>query len=265
MFEAFAAQGGTSDGGSRLSIDPMHQFEVFPLIKLPSVAGVDISFTNASLWMVISVILILGLMLSASWRRSLIPGRLQSVGELAYSFVSNMVRDNIGVEGIRFFPFIFTLFMFILFANMLGMLPYSFAVTSHLIVTFALASVVFILVTLVGFLRHGFGFLRLFVPSGIPFVMVPLLVVIELISYLVRPVSLSVRLFGNMMVGHTMLKIFGGFVVGLGASKFLPLAVAPFALMVAFTGLEILIAGLQAYVFTILTCIYLSEAIHMNH
>ena len=176
-----------------------------------------------------------------------------------------MIHENIGTEGMRYFPFIFSLFMFILFCNMLGMLPYSFTVTSHLIVTFALAATVFMLVTLVGFARHGIGFLKLFVPSGIPVVLMPLLVLIELISYLTRPVSLSVRLFGNMMAGHTMLKIFGGFVVGLSSAGLAPLAIAPFVLMVAFTGLELLIAGLQAYVFTILTCIYLNEAIHMDH
>jgi F-type H+-transporting ATPase subunit a len=187
------------------------------------------------------------------------------MGEMAYSFVANMIKENVGTEGMQFFPFIFSLFMFILFCNMLGMLPYSFTVTSHLIVTFALAAAVFTLVTVVGFARHGLGFLRLFVPSGIPLVLLPLLVVIELISYLTRPISLSVRLFGNMLAGHTMLKIFGGFVIGLSSAGWIPLAIAPFALMVALTGLELLIAGLQAYVFTILTCIYLNDAIHMHH
>lgn len=252
-----------AEGGAGL--DPMHQFEVHPIIELPSVAGIDTSFTNSSLWMVIAVGLIGSFMLAASSRSALVPGRLQLMGEMAYKFIADMIQENIGTEGMRYFPFIFSLFMFILFCNMLGMLPYSFTVTSHLIVTFALAATVFMLVTLVGFARHGIGFLKLFVPSGIPLVLMPLLVVIELISYLTRPVSLSVRLFGNMMAGHTMLKIFGGFVVGLSSAGLAPLAIAPFALMVAFTGLELLIAGLQAYVFTILTCIYLNEAIHMDH
>ena len=252
-----------AEGGAGL--DPMHQFEVYPIIELPSVAGIDTSFTNSSLWMVIAVGLIGSFMLAASSRSALVPGRLQLMGEMAYKFIADMIQENIGTEGLRYFPFIFSLFMFILFCNMLGMLPYSFTVTSHLIVTFALAATVFMLVTLVGFARHGTGFLKLFVPSGIPIVLMPLLVVIELISYLTRPVSLSVRLFGNMMAGHTMLKIFGGFVVGLSSAGLAPLAIAPFALMVAFTGLELLIAGLQAYVFTILTCIYLNEAIHMDH
>ncbi len=256
---------GTSNADGGAGIDPMHQFEVHPIIELPTIAGVDTSFTNASLWMVLAIGLSSLFLIIASRRTSIVPGRLQLMGEMSYSFVANMVKENVGTEGMKYFPFIFSLFVFILFCNMLGMLPYSFTVTSHLIVTFALAATVFLLVTLVGFARHGVGFLKLFVPSGIPVVLLPLLVVIEVISYLTRPVSLSVRLFGNMMAGHTMLKIFGGFVVGLSSAGLIPLAIAPFALMVAFTGLELLIAGLQAYVFTILTCIYLNEAIHMDH
>ena len=252
-----------AEGGA--GIDPMHQFEISPIVELPTIAGVDTSFTNSSLWMVMAVGLASLLMVAASRRTAIVPGRLQLLGEMFYSFVANMVKENAGTEGMKYFPFIFSLFMFILFCNMLGMIPYSFTVTSHLIVTFALAAAVFFLITGVGFARHGIGFLKLFVPSGIPVFLLPLLVVIEVISFLTRPVSLSVRLFGNMMAGHTMLKIFGGFVVGLGSAGLIPLAIAPFALMVAFTGLELLIAGLQAYVFTILTCIYLNEAIHMDH
>lgn len=256
---------GGKNAESGTGLDPMHQFEVYPIVELPAVAGIDTSFTNSSLWMVLAVGLIGTFMLAASSRSALVPGRLQLMGEMAYKFIADMIQENIGNEGMRYFPFIFSLFMFILFCNMLGMLPYSFTVTSHIIVTFALAATVFMLVTMVGFARHGVGFLKLFVPSGIPAILVPLLVVIELISYLTRPVSLSVRLFGNMMAGHTMLKIFGGFVIGLSSAGLAPLAIAPFALMVALTGLELLIAGLQAYVFTILTCIYLNEAIHMDH
>ena len=256
---------GGRNAESGTGLDPMHQFEVYPIVELPAVAGIDTSFTNSSLWMVLAVGLIGTFMLAASSRSALVPGRLQLLGEMAYKFIADMIQENIGNEGMRYFPFIFSLFMFILFCNMLGMLPYSFTVTSHIIVTFALAATVFMLVTMVGFARHGVGFLKLFVPSGIPAILVPLLVVIELISYLTRPVSLSVRLFGNMMAGHTMLKIFGGFVIGLSSAGLAPLAIAPFALMVALTGLELLIAGLQAYVFTILTCIYLNEAIHMDH
>ena len=256
---------GGKSAESVTGLDPMHQFEVYPIVELPAVAGIDTSFTNSSLWMVLAVGLIGIFMLAASSRSALVPGRLQLMGEMAYKFIADMIQENIGNEGMRYFPFIFSLFMFILFCNMLGMLPYSFTVTSHIIVTFALAATVFMLVTMVGFARHGVGFLKLFVPSGIPAILVPLLVVIELISYLTRPVSLSVRLFGNMMAGHTMLKIFGGFVIGLSSAGLAPLAIAPFVLMVALTGLELLIAGLQAYVFTILTCIYLNEAIHMDH
>lgn len=240
--------------------DPMHQFEIKRLIELDFL-GVDVSFTNASLWMVIAV-LVVGLFLFLSMRgRALVPGRMQSLAELAYEFVAGMVRDNVGSAGLKYFPFIFTLFIFILACNMLGMLPYSFTVTSHIIVTFALAAIVFLGTTLIGFMKHGAGFLKFFVPSGVPAVMLVILVPIELISYLTRPVSLSVRLFANMMAGHTMLKVFGAFVVGMGFIG----GWAPLAFMVAFTGLEILVAFLQAYVFAILTCIYLNDALHMHH
>jgi len=186
---------------------------------------------------------------------------MQSLAELSYEFVANMVRDNVGTDGQKYFPIVFSLFMFVLFCNMLGMMPYSFTVTSHIIVTFALAALVFIGVTIIGFATHGFGFFKFFVPSGVPVALLPLLVVIEVISYLTRPISLSVRLFANMMAGHTMLKVFGAFVVGLGVIG----GWAPLAFMVAFTGLEILVAFLQAYVFAILTCIYLNDALHMHH
>jgi len=248
---AEAAEGG-------LHIDPMHQFEVFPLIPI-RLGGIDASFTNASLWMVIAVAVISLLLLAPA--KKLVPTRLQLIGELAYEFCFNMVRDVVGENGRPFFPFIFTLFLFILAANMLGMVPYSFTVTSHIIVTFALALFVFIGVTILGFVRHGAGFLRFFVPAGVPVVLLPLLVVIEVISYLTRPISLSVRLFANMMAGHTMLKVFGAFVVGLGVLG----GWAPLAFMVAFTGLEILVAFLQAYVFAVLTCIYLNDALNMSH
>ena len=185
---------------------------------------------------------------------------MQSLVELSYEFVSNMVRQNVGQEGKKYFPFIFTIFMFVLFLNMLGMMPYSFTVTSHIVVTFALAFLIFLLVTIVGFAKHGLGFFGYFAPKGVPVFMLPLLVVIEVISYFTRPISLSVRLFANMMAGHTMLKVFSGFVLSLGfVGGWLPLGV-----MVAFTGLEILIAFLQAYVFTILTCIYLNDSLHMH-
>ena len=237
----------------------MHQFEIQRLIPL-DLFGFDASFTNSALFMTIAAVLITLLMLFAMRNGSLVPGRLQSVAELSYEFVANMVRDNVGKDGMKYFPFIFTLFMFVLALNMLGMVPYSFTVTSHIIVTFALAAFIFVGVTLIGFWKHGIGFLKFFVPSGVPFIMLPLLVVIEVISYLTRPVSLSVRLFANMMAGHTMLKVFGSFVVALGLLG----GWAALAFMVAFTGLEILVAFLQAYVFAILTCIYLNDALHMH-
>ncbi len=240
--------------------NPMHQFEIKRFVDLEFL-GVDASFTNASLFMVIAIASISFVTIWGMRGRALVPTRMQSLAELSYEFVANMVRDNVGTDGQKYFPIVFSLFMFVLFCNMLGMMPYSFTVTSHIIVTFALAALVFIGVTIIGFATHGFGFFKFFVPSGVPVALLPLLVVIEVISYLTRPISLSVRLFANMMAGHTMLKVFGAFVVGLGVIG----GWAPLAFMVAFTGLEILVAFLQAYVFAILTCIYLNDALHMHH
>jgi F-type H+-transporting ATPase subunit a len=208
--------------------------------------------------MVIAAAVISFVLLASS--KKLVPSRLQSVGELAYEFIFNMVRDTMGEQGRKFFPFIFTLFMFVLASNMLGLVPYSFTVTSHIIITFALAATVFVGATVYGFVKHGFGYLKLFAPDGIPAVMLPLLIVIEVISYLSRPISLSVRLFANMMAGHTMLKVFGAFVVALGWA-----GVVPFVVMVGFTGLEVLIAFLQAFVFAILSCMYINDALHPHH
>jgi F-type H+-transporting ATPase subunit a len=192
---------------------------------------------------------------------ALVPGRLQSVAEISYEFVANMVRENTGREGMQYFPFIFSLFMFILFLNTLGLVPYSFTVTSHIIVTFAMALVVFLFVLIVGFAKNGIGFLKLFVPSGVPIALLPLITVLEVFGFLIRPISLSVRLFANMMAGHLLLKVFAAFVVGLGVIG----GWAPLLFMVAFTGLELLVAFLQAFVFTVLTCIYLNDALHMHH
>ena len=239
---------------------PLAQFEIKPLVEM-NLGGLDVSFTNSSAWMVVAIILATCLLTVSMSRRAMIPGRWQSMSELIYEFVANMVRDNVGTEGRRYFPFIFTLFVFILFCNTLGMVPFSFTPTSHIIVTFALAFVVFVGVTIIGFAKNGTGFLRLFAPAGVPMALMPLLVPIEVISYFVRPISLSVRLFANMMAGHTMLKVFGGFVVSLG----LLLGWAPLLFLVALTGLEIGIALLQAYVFTILTCLYLHDALHPGH
>ncbi len=260
MFAAYAADAQGGHGAEGGMPNPMHQFEIQRLIPL-DLFGFDASFTNSALFMLIAACLITLFTIFAMRRKALVPSRSQSVAELSYEFVANMVRDNVGTDGMKYFPFVFTLFMFVLTLNMLGMLPYSFTVTSHIIVTFALAAFIFLGVTLLGFWKHGIKFLKFFVPSGVPFVMLPLLVIIEVISYLTRPVSLSVRLFANMMAGHTMLKVFGAFVVALGIFG----GWAALAFMVAFTGLEVLVAFLQAYVFAILTCIYLNDALHMHH
>lgn len=236
----------------------MHQFQIRPLAEI-NIGGIDASFTNSALFMTLAVISAT-LFLHISMRgRALIPGRWQSLAEISYEFIAGMVRDNVGAEGRKYFPFIFTLFMFILFGNLIGMIPYSFTYTSHLIVTFAMAAFVFVGVTAAGFAKHGLKFFGLLLPHGVPWYIIPLLVPIELLSYLVRPVSLSLRLFANMTAGHTMLKVFAGFVAALGV-----FGLAPLMIVAALTGLEFLIAFLQAYVFTILTCIYLNDALHMH-
>jgi len=244
-----------------MATNPMHQFEVYRIGPEINLNGLNLSFTNASLFMILSAASILLLLLLGTKKKSLVPSKMQLVTEMSYSFVAKMMNDTAGSNAKAFFPFIFTLFMFVLICNMVGMLPYSFTVTSHIIVTFVLAAIVFIGVTVIGFIKHGIGYLRLFVPKGVPIVLLPLIVIIEVISYLSRPVSLSVRLFANMMAGHTMLKVFGGFVISLGLlGGWLPLGFS-----VALTGLEILVAFLQAYVFAILTCIYLNDALNLHH
>ena len=239
-------------------IDPLHQFEIYPLLDI-QVAGFDISFTNSALWMVIAAVVGYAIMTFGMRKAELVPGRMQNVSEMLYGIVSGMIRDNVGDEGKKYFPIVFTLFLFVLFGNVLGMIPGSFTFTSHLIVTFAMASVIFIVVTIIGIMRHGTHFLRLFFPEGAPAWTAVILVPIELVSYLSRPISLSVRLFANMMVGHTLLKVLGGFAILMGAAGVLPVA-----LLVGITALEFLVAALQAYVFTILTCIYLHDAIHLH-
>ena len=244
-----------------MSTNPMHQFNVYRIGPEISLGNVDISFTNASLFMVISALTIISVFFIGTKRKAIIPTKIQLLTELSYTFVSKMISDTAGSKAKPYFPFVFSLFMFVLFCNMLGMLPYSFTVTSHIIVNFALAAIIFMGVTIIGFVNHGIGYLKLFIPSGVPVVLLPLIVIIEIISYLARPVSLSVRLFANMMAGHTMLKVFGGFVISLGIiGGWLPLSFT-----VALTGLELLIAFLQAYVFAILTCIYLNDALNLNH
>ena len=244
-----------------MATNPMHQFAVHRIGPEIKIAGVDLSFTNASLFMLLSALAICGVLFLGTREKKLIPDKLQLISEMIYNFIAKMISDTAGTKAKPYFPFIFSLFMFVLFCNMLGMLPYSFTVTSHIIVTLIMAIFIFIAVTVIGFLKHGFGYLRLFVPSGVPMVLLPLITVIEIISYLSRPVSLSVRLFANMMAGHTMLKVFGGFVISLGMlGGWLPLGFS-----VALTGLEILVAFLQAYVFAILTCIYLNDALNLHH
>jgi F-type H+-transporting ATPase subunit a len=240
---------------------PLAQFEIHKLVEISPIAGIDPSITNSGVFMMIVAMLVTGFLAVGMRHHAMVPGRWQSLAELSYEFIANMIRDNVGPEGRKYFPFMFTLFMFILFANMVGMVPYTFTVTSHIIVTFALAVVVFVGVTAIGFARHGIGFVKFFVPAGVPMFLLPLLVVIEVLSYLTRPISLSVRLFANMMAGHTMLKVFASFVISLGVLG----GWAPLVFIIALTGLEVGIAFLQAYVFTILSCIYLNDAVHMHH
>jgi len=241
--------------------NPMQQFEVKTIGPKIEIGNFDVSFTNSSLFMVITVVIISMFFVISTQKKSLVPSRLQLLSEMAYEFVAKMIAETAGSKARPFFPFILTLFLFILFSNMIGMIPYSFTTTSHIIVTFTLAFFIFIGVTVIGFVKHGLSYLKLFVPSGVPTILLPIIVVIEIISYLSRPISLSVRLFANMMAGHTMLKVFGGFVISLGlVGGWLPLGFS-----VALTGLEILVAFLQAYVFAILTCIYLNDAINLHH
>lgn len=241
-----------------MSNNPLHQFQINTIAPI-EIAGIDASFTNSAVLMVATVAVVSIFLIMGMSGRSLVPGRWQSMAELSYSFVADMVRDNVGNEGRKYFPVIFSLFMFVLFGNLLGLLPYSFTFTSHVAVTFTLAMTVFIGVTLIGIARHGLHFFSFFVPKGVPMAMMPLLVPIEIISYLSRPVSLSIRLFANMTAGHTMMKVFAGFIVPLGVA-----GVAPFAMDVALTGFEFLVAFLQAYVFAVLTCIYLNDSIHLH-
>ena len=244
--------------------DPLVQFKIKRLIEI-KIGTLDLSFTNSSAFMLIAIVAIT-LFTSLSVRsRALVPGRWQSVAELAYEFVAGVLRDNVGQAGRPYFPFIFSLFMFILFCNAIGMIPYTFTVTSHIIVTFAMALFVFLGVTLIGFWKHGLHFLAFFVPHGVPKALLPLVVVIEVISFLSRPISLALRLFANMTAGHTMMKVFGSFVGLLGSAAFVVGGLLPLLVLIALTGLELVIAFLQAYVFTVLSCLYLNDSLHMSH
>jgi F-type H+-transporting ATPase subunit a len=250
-----------------MAADPIHQFEIHKIFSLGTFGGHEIAFTNSSLYMVIAVLLIALLLIGATSGRSLVPGRMQSLAELSYEFVATTIRSTAGSEGMKFFPLVFSLFMFILVANIVGLIPYTFTITSHIIITVSLALLVFLTVVIYGFAKNGLHFFKLFVPSGIPIFILPLVVFIEVFSFFLRPVSHSVRLFANMLAGHIALKVFASFIpllAGLGIAGYAG-AVMPLGMVIALTALELLVAFLQAYVFTILTCIYLNDAIHPGH
>ncbi|WP_418887250.1 F0F1 ATP synthase subunit A [Hyphomonas oceanitis] len=249
-----------------VALDPIHQFKVTKWLDF-NVGGIDLSFTNASGFMALGVILTIAFFGVAASKGQLVPSRLQSLAEIGYGFVADMVRGAAGEEGLKFFPFVFTLFFFLFFANMIGMVPYAFTTTSHIIVTGALALLVISIVIGFGFYKNGFKFLKLFAPSGAPWPIYIILIPIEIISFFARPLTLSLRLFANMLAGHIMLKLFAGFAVGLIAAGGAYIIIAPFAFAmgVALNALELLVAGLQAYVFAILTCVYLNDALHPAH
>ena len=251
------ASSGEHSGHEKHS--PLDQFEINPLVNF-EIGGVDLAFTNSSISMVITVLFITLFLTLTVNPRSIIPSRMQLISELCYNFIAQLLNDTVGDQGKRYFPFVFSIFMFVLIGNMVGMIPYQFTFTSHIIVTFALAAIVFIGVTILGFVNHGIRFFTFFYIPGVPFYMHPLLIPIEVISYLSRPISLSVRLFANMLAGHTLLKVFAGFVVSMPFFT----GVLPLTFIVALTGLEILIAFLQAYVFAILTCLYINDAYHLH-
>jgi F-type H+-transporting ATPase subunit a len=250
-----------------MTIDPIHQFEIRSILPVVNIGGHEIAFTNSALFMLIIIVIVSALFIGATTRRAVVPGRLQSVAEISYEFVAKTVHDSAGTEGMKFFPFVFTLFMFVLFANLIGLIPYSFTVTSQLIVTATLAALVFCIVVVYGFWKNGLHFLNLFVPKGVPKLILPAIVAIEVLSFLSRPVSHSVRLFANMLAGHITLQVFAGFIImlaGFGVAGWFG-AVLPFAMVIMLSALELLVAVLQAYVFAILTCIYLNDAIHPGH
>lgn len=245
---------------------PLEQFEVHP-IQTITVAGVDLSFTNASAFMAAAVVLVTGFVIAGTMRPQMVPGRWQAMVELMYEFVAGIVKDNIGPRGRAYFPFIFSLFMFILACNLMGLFPYAFTVTSHLAVTAAFAGLVFLAVIVIGLINHGLHFFSLFLPPGTPWYLAPLIILIEIISFLSRPVTHAIRLFANMTAGHILLKVFAGFIVSLGAAggALAALGILPFAMIIAISALELLVAAVQAYVFALLTCVYLNDAINLSH
>jgi F-type H+-transporting ATPase subunit a len=250
-----------------MATDPIHQFQIVNLFPVAKIGNTEIAFTNSAAYMAVAVAIILLLTIGGTAKRSLVPGRLQSIAELSYEFVADTIRSTAGKEGMRFFPFVFTLFMFILVVNLVGLIPYTFTVTTHIVVTATLALSVFLTVLVYGFWKNGLHFFNLFVPKGIPIYILPLIVFIEVLSFISRPISHSVRLFANMLAGHITLKVFASFIVLLSGAGIFGMAGAalPLALVVALTALELLVAFLQAYVFAILTCIYLNDAIHPGH
>ncbi len=241
---------------------PLDQFQIKPIVPI-EIAGLNLAFTNSALWMTLAAAGATFFLVSAASGAKIVPGRLQSAAEMLYEFIAGMVRENVGDEGKKYFPFFFTLFMFVLFGNLVGLIPGAFTFTSHIVVTFTMALIIFLTITLIGFARHGTHFFSLFFPSGAPLATAPILIPIEVISYMSRPISLSVRLFANMTVGHIILKIFAGFVISLGAFFVIP-GVVPFSVLVGIMALEFFVAALQAYIFTILACIYLHDAIHLH-
>jgi len=253
-----------SDGPA---LDPMHQFVIQPVLELPTIFGIDLTITNAALFMIVTTLVILAGLTLMMGRGAMVPSRSQSIAELLYGFIADMVRSIMGEEGMKFFPFVFALFTFILIANLLGMFPGTYTVTSQIVVTFALAMSSFTLVLITGFAKNGLGFLKLFAPAGLPPLMYILIIPIEIISFLSRPFSLAIRLFANMMAGHVLLKLFGGFVLLLSSLGTLGIAAAimPLAVATAVSALELMVAFLQAYVFAVLTCIYLNDALHPAH
>jgi F-type H+-transporting ATPase subunit a len=248
-------------------MDPIHQFEITNFFVFGKIGGVEIAFTKSALFMMISLAAIALLMIGGTSARAMVPGRVQGVAEMSYDFVASTLQSTAGSEGMRFFPLVFSLFMFILTVNVIGLVPYTFAVTAQIIITVSLALLVFVTVLVYGFWKHGLHFFKLFVPSGVPIYILCLVVPIELLSFLSRPISHSLRLFGNILAGHITLKVFAGFVTMLGAFGFFGWvgALLPLGMTIALTALELLVAFLQAYVFTILTCIYLNDAIHPGH
>src|SRR5712671_232956 len=247
-------------------MDPIHQFQIKNLLTFGHIGGTEIAFTNSALFMLIALLVIAAITIGATSSRALVPGRMQSLAEMSYEFVADTLRSSAGSEGMKFFPLVFSLFMFIVTVNVIGLIPYTFTVTSHVIITVSLALVVFLTVVVYGLYKHGLHFFKLFVPSGIPIYILPLVTFIEVLSFLSRPVSHSVRLFANMLAGHITLKVFGGFVVMLlSAGTFAALSPLPLLMAIALTALEVLVAFLQAYVFTMLTCMYLNDALHPGH